>query len=186
MSDVILRCDNCGTSHSIRGPCPACHEGTVRYFCKNHNPGRWLDTPKCPDCKAEYGVTITAPTAPPLEEGRNRAGRGVSPIDRPIPRASKPPKRPGGPWGPKPSRFPDEIPVSDEVIARARALERLRRLLGATGYGRRTPEPTEFSYPSPAPMMASGCLRIILLLMMFFILISFLGLANFGTLFLGY
>ena len=33
----------------------------VRYFCTNHEPGRWLETPKCPECGAEYGVTVPPP-----------------------------------------------------------------------------------------------------------------------------
>lgn len=185
MSAVILRCDNCGTAHTVPGPCPACHEGSVRYFCKNHNPGRWLDTPKCPDCQAEYGVAITAPKRPPLEERRDRADTGISPSDRPTPRAS-PPKRVGRPWGTRPSPSSDKTAVSDEVMARARALEKLRRLLVGGSYGRRTPEPTEFIYPSPAPMIAGGCLRIMFLMMLVFLLISFLGLANFGSFFVSY
>jgi hypothetical protein len=186
MSAVILRCDNCGTTHSVRGPCETCHEGTVRYFCKNHEPGRWLETPRCPDCGAEYGVTVAAPARPRLEEGRNRAGKVVAPTERPAPRASRPPKRFRGPWGPRPPRSPDEIPVSDEMLARARALDRLRRLLEAGSYSRRTVDPTEFTYGTPAPMIAGGCLRIILLMMLFFLLFAFLGLANFGNFFIGY
>jgi len=186
MSAVILRCDNCGTTHSVRGPCEACHEGTVRYFCTNHQPGRWLDTPKCLDCGAEYGVTPTAPARPTLDERRSWPGKVTSPSERPAPRATRPPKRVGGPWGPRTPRSPDEIPVSDEVVARARALDRLRRLLEGGAFGRRTVDPTEFPYRSPAPMLAGGCFRIILLMVLFFFLVSFLGLGNFGSLFIGY
>jgi hypothetical protein len=186
MSAVILRCDNCGTSQSMRGPCEACHEGTVRYFCKNHDPGRWLNTPKCPDCGAEYGVTLTEPARPHSVEGRTRARKVISPTKRAAPRPSRPAERVGGPWGPRPAPSPDEIPVSDEVMARARALDRLRRLLERGAYGRRAADPTEISYSSPAPMLASGCLRIILMIVVFFLLISFFGLANFGNFFIGY
>jgi len=76
--------------------------------------------------------------------------------------------------------------VSDEAAARAKAVERLRRLLGAARYGRRAPDPTDFTYGSPMPMMAGGCLRAALLIMLFFLLVSFLGLANFGILMGGY
>ena len=92
----------------------------------------------------------------------------------------------GGPWGSRPPRAPEEILVSDEAVARARAVDRLRRLLDAARYGRRAPDPTDFTYGSPTPMMAGGCLRAVLLIMLFFLLVSFLGLANFGILMRGY
>ena len=53
---------------------------------------------------------------------------------------------------------------------RARAVERLRRLLSAARYGRRAPDPTDFTYGSPTPIMAGGCIfaRAVLLMMLFF------------------
>ena len=168
MSAVILRCDNCGTSQSARGLCEACHEGQVRYFCTNHDPGRWLETPKCPKCGAEYGVTVPPPPRrPDTGDLRNRR-KAPSPIDPPTP-ATRPGKRTGGPWGSRPPRAPEEILVSDEAAARARAVDRLRRLLDAARYGRRAPDPTDFTYGSPTPMMAGGCLRAVLLIMLFFL-----------------
>jgi len=188
MSAVVLRCDNCGTSQSARGLCEACHEGQVRYFCNNHDPGRWLETKKCPECGAEYGVTVTIPAAtkrPETEDLRSRPKKTPSPSDHPTP-ATRQGRRTGGPWGSRPPRAPEDILVSDEVAARAKAVERLRRLLGAARYGRRAPDPTDFTYGSPIPMMAGGCLRAALLIMLFFLLVSFLGLANFGILMGGY
>ena len=48
MSNVVLRCPNCGTTQNAPGECEACHEEQVRYFCTNHNPGQWLESSKCP------------------------------------------------------------------------------------------------------------------------------------------
>jgi hypothetical protein len=188
MSAVLLRCDNCGTSQSARGLCEACHEGQVRYFCTNHNPGRWLETKKCPQCGAEYGVTLTISPAtkrPETGDLRSRSKKSAPPIDGPA-HATRPGRRTGAPWGSRPPRAPEGILVSDEAAARARALERLRRLLGAARYGRRAPDPTDLTYGSPMPMMAGGCLRAVLLVMLFFLLVTFLGLANFGILIRGY
>ena len=136
MSAVILRCDNCGTSQSARGLCEACHEGQVRYFCTNHDPGRWLETPKCPKCGAEYGVTVPPPPRRPDTGDLRIRRKAPSPSDPPTP-ATRPGKRTGGPWGLRPPRAPEEILVSDEAVARARAVDRLRRLLDAARYGRR-------------------------------------------------
>jgi hypothetical protein len=79
MSDVVLRCPNCGTTQESPGECDACHEASVRYFCPNHSPGRWLDGPVCAECGAR--------------EARERAaerGRTVPPM-KPMPPASPPP-----------------------------------------------------------------------------------------------
>jgi hypothetical protein len=185
MSAVILRCDNCGTSQSALGLCDTCHEGQVRYFCTNHDPGRWLDTKKCTQCGAEYGVT--APSAATTHRRSTGAPRmhpeKTALPDSPIP-TTRPARRMGGPWGSRPPRARDD--VSEEAAARARAVDRLRRLLSATRYGRRAPDPSDFSDGAPTPMMAGGCLRALLLMMLFFLLVSFLGLANFGMLIRGY
>lgn len=188
MSAVILRCDNCGTSQSARGLCEACHEGQVRYFCTNHDPGRWLEAKKCTECGAEYGATptISAPTKR-LETGdlRSRPKRTASPSEFPTP-ATGTGRRAGGPWGSRPPRAPEDILVSEEAATRARAVERLRRLLSATRYGRRAPDPTDFDYGSPSSPLAGGCLRAVFLMVLFFLFVSFLGLANFGFLMRGF
>lgn len=184
MSAVILRCDNCGTSHSARGVCEACHEGQVRYFCKNHDPGRWLDSPKCSQCGAEYGVTIsTPPTRSPVETVRSAGTRKSAATSDARSRSPPPPKR-RGPWGSRPTHT-EEILVSDELVARARAMERLRRILGGAGYGPRMPDSTDYTYGPTTPRIAGGCFRVVLLLMFFFFLLSLLG-SNFGALLLGY
>jgi hypothetical protein len=182
LSAVILRCDNCGTSQSALGDCEACHEGQVRYYCKNHNPGRWLDAPRCSKCGAEYGVTVNPPpTRPVTGVIRSRPEKGASAGGTPAPtiRSSR---RPGGPWGPRPTRSPEEIYAGE---TRAKALERLRRVLEGRDHRRASSEPTDFTYDARMPMAAIGCFRVVLLVMLF-LLISLLGLSNFGSLILGY
>lgn len=45
MSGVVLRCENFGTTSATAGERQACREAEVRFFCTNHPPGNWLDTP---------------------------------------------------------------------------------------------------------------------------------------------
>ena len=102
MSAVVLRCDNCGTSQSGLGLCEACHEGQVRYFCKNHDPGRWLDGPKCTQCGAAYGVAAGPPPTRPKAGTVRTGGTRKRPVsDVPAPAAPPPKKR--GPWGSRPA-----------------------------------------------------------------------------------
>jgi hypothetical protein len=183
MSAVILRCDNCGTSQSGLGLCEACHEGQVRYFCKNHNPGRWLVGPKCTQCGAAYGVAASPPPTRPKAETIRTGGTRKRPLsDVPTP-AALPPKR-RGPWGSRPARS-EEILVSDELIARARAVERLRRILGGAGYSRPVPDSSDYTYGPSVPRVAGGCFRVLLLFMFFLLLLSLLG-SNVGTMILGF
>ena len=183
MSAVVLRCDNCGTSQSGLGLCEACHEGQVRYFCKNHDPGRWLDGPKCTQCGAAYGVAAGPPPTRPKAGTVRTGGTRKRPVsDVPAP-AAPPPKR-RGPWGSRPAPS-EEFPVSEELIARARAIERLRRMLGGAGYSRPVPDSSDYTYSPSAPRLAGGCFRAILLFVFFFLLMSLLG-SNFGTMMLGF
>jgi hypothetical protein len=185
MSAVVLRCDNCGTSHSARGECQTCHEGQVRYYCKNHDPGRWLDGPMCTQCGAKYGVTISPPpTRPPVGTVRSGGARKSAATSSDVPYRTPVPPKKRGPWGSRPARS-EEIPVSDELVARARAIERLRHMLGGAAYGRRVPDATDVTYGSPAPRIAGGCFRIVLLFVFLFLMLSLLG-SNFGTLMLGF
>ena len=120
--------------------------------------------------RAEYGVTLTISPAtkrPETGDLRSRSKKGGPPIDGPA-HATRPGRRMGGPWGSRPPpRAPENILVSDEAAARARALEGLRRLLGAARYVRRAPDPTDLTYGSSMPVMAGGCLRAVLLVMLF-------------------
>ena len=63
MKGVVLRCPRCGTTQEHEGECNACHEASTKYFCSNHEPGRWLDTPKCLHCGARFGDP-SAPRSP--------------------------------------------------------------------------------------------------------------------------
>jgi hypothetical protein len=71
---VVLRCPHCGTTQGAPGECHACSEADVRYFCRNHDPGRWLDAPTCPACGARFGER--PPPQPP----------GAPQTRRPMPR----------------------------------------------------------------------------------------------------
>ena len=64
MNGVIIRCPNCGTTQFTLGECEACREADTRYFCTNHDSGRWLDEPQCAACGARYGVG--SPTSRPV------------------------------------------------------------------------------------------------------------------------
>ena len=75
MSDVALRCPNCGTTQARAGECEACHEAQVRYYCPNHTPGRWVDGPRCAECEARRERERVAGPPPP-----RRTPTGVPPI----------------------------------------------------------------------------------------------------------
>lgn len=91
MSAVVLRCPSCGTTQGSLGECGACHEASVRYFCTNHSPGRWLDAASCSTCGARWGES-TRPAPPPAERRppmpaprRPAVSRPPPPHLRPVP-----------------------------------------------------------------------------------------------------
>ena len=98
---VVKRCPNCGTTQAAAGECEACHEGQVRYFCTNHEPGVWLAGPTCPQCDARAAL----PARPPASTSEE-----ASPDLRPSRRALR------------------ERPLRDAVVVRplppSRAVER--------------------------------------------------------------
>lgn len=103
MSGVVIRCPQCGTTQAALGECEACHEGDARWYCPNHAPGRWLDTPAC-SCGARPGVSPpSAPVPPPTAP---RAGRPTRRTDA-LPRydTTPPRRRPVG----------GDTPVTGEV-----------------------------------------------------------------------
>ena len=108
MSRVVLRCPNCGTTQAGPGECETCHEAPVAYYCTNHSPGRWLESPACPQCGARFGeASPVARKAPP-------------PATRPTSvAASRQPSRKPGPSSPwtrsAPRRGPSE-PVSPATV----------------------------------------------------------------------
>ena len=61
--NVVLRCTSCGTTQAATGECKTCHEAQVQYFCPNHDPGRWLSGPTCPQCIARLAPAPPAPLA---------------------------------------------------------------------------------------------------------------------------
>lgn len=105
MSGVALRCPNCGTTQSGPGECDACHEAAVRYFCANHNPGRWLDGPACPSCGARFGEVRPAPRVPPTPPSAPPRAREAPPAPRPgtafPPIGTAPPSRPEASFDPR-------------------------------------------------------------------------------------
>jgi len=122
VSDVVLRCPNCGTAQSVAGECEACHEAEVRYFCPNHTPGRWLDGPVCAACGArverEGAARRTRPprTQPPRRETPREpmaTREAARPPLRPTPR--RPARPPTEDWSER-VRTPVErapVPVDD-------------------------------------------------------------------------
>ena len=179
MSAVVLRCAHCGTTQSSPGECEACHEGQVRFYCTNHKPGRWLDGQVCSQCGAAYGRPDPRPAAPPTPKSPPASPpssrRGTSEI------ASSPRHRPD-PWR---ERSPPAAPrehdyVTEEAVARAKALKRLHDLLGGAYARRRTAEDMGTPGYSVAPVIAGGCLRFVLLVFLF-LLLSFFGLSMMGS-----
>lgn len=178
MSAVVLRCSNCGTTQSVPGECEACHEAQVRYYCTNHSPGRWLHGQVCSQCGAVYGRS--APTLRPTKP---------APTSRPISRKSTEAPAPSrtadwrspGPWGKRtPPTPPGEDYVTDEVIARAKALERLRDLIGGAYSRRRSPMDVGMPGYAGGPRIAGGCLRVLVIIFLMLTL-SYCGLSFLGS-----
>ncbi|HEY0033066.1 MAG TPA: hypothetical protein VGB81_07355 [Devosia sp.] len=94
MSEVVLRCPNCGTTKASPGECDACHEADVRFFCTNHQPGRWLESDVCPDCGARFGESISRPssevatvrTDPVVSPQAIRSRRSMEPVYKTLTR----------------------------------------------------------------------------------------------------
>lgn len=179
MSAVVLRCARCGTTQSSPGECEACHEGQVHYYCTNHTPGRWLDGQVCSQCGVAYGRTDPRPTPPRPSQ---RAPDRTTPRKiESAPRTSSARDR-LSPWGRKsPSPPPREGPYEgDEVVVRAKALRRLHDLLTRSYGRRRMPDDLEMPSHSVAPLIAGGCLRMVLMIFLFFLL-TFFGLSFLGS-----
>ncbi len=175
MNGVALRCPNCGTTKSTPGECDACHEAQVRYYCTNHKPGLWLDTPACPQCGAKFGDPVRK-AAPP-------------PPSRPTVSPSPPPSRTGSarseprpsptPWGrreraPAPARDVEAGGESESVRA-ARAARMMEILRAAARAGRRPRDVTYIPTARPVRPAFGGCvMRFVILIMFMLIVFSFM------------
>ena len=82
-------------------------------------------------------------------------------------------RRPG-PWDRKPTS-PEGDYVTDEAVALAKALERLRELIGGVYSRRRTPMEADFPRYSAGPIVAGGCLRVLVIIFLMLTL-SYCGL----------
>jgi len=157
MTGVVLRCSNCGTVQAAESPCEACHEGPVRYYCTNHDPGRWLEGPSCGACGARFGE---APRPP-----RPAAASPPSPPSRAAPYRPTPAPDADGPWArdAPPPRFDTH---SREAARGAAAAKRLLDLLSmaSSAYGRAATRVRD--EPRTGPNPRRGCLgRAVLILL---------------------
>ena len=173
MTGVALRCPNCGTTASAPGECDACHEAQVRYYCSNHKPGRWLDTPACPQCGARFGDPVR-PAAPPPPPPRPTVSPSLEPARADPVRPPPAPSR--TPWGRR-----DRTPAPETIIegerdgasVRAARTARLLEILRAAS--RRPRDVTYIPEAPPAGAAFGGCLmRFIVLAMFMLIVFSFL------------
>lgn len=176
MTGVLLRCPNCGTTKASFGECEACHEAQVRYFCTNHSPGQWLESPKCTLCGAVFGRVSPAPSPSPSPMPGPRPERSPSPAGpastRPAPRTPRPDgsrsrRREDGDWhgeapGPRDMAEPPELRRGGGVL-----LPGLEEILRAAARRRVPREPEREAVPVRRGM---GCLTRLLLMALFFIL----------------
>jgi hypothetical protein len=202
MSGVALRCPNCGTAQSGPGECEACHEAAVRYFCTNHNPGRWLDGPACSECGARFGEVRAAPRAtagPPPPRSAPASGRAARPSPGPThesPRGrTAPPARPEAsiespasapartgrsPWprrAPPPSeprRSGPDIFGEDADLARRRWPDLLR------SRGRPVGGPGYGMEARPGASLLRGCRALSILGVLLIVMLFVLGLSSAG------
>jgi hypothetical protein len=194
MTGVILRCPNCGTSMATPGECDACHEAQVRYYCTNHKPGLWLDTPTCSHCGAQFGDPVRTP-ARPISPPTPSRSRTTIPAPSPTHSGSppSPSKTSATPWGRRArdtSPVPEEIEAADERASvrdfrTARMLEILRAASRAGRMSRGATYTTAETPPVGAAL--GGCLmRFVILAIFLFItfalMVSLIG----GSLFAPY
>jgi len=188
MTGVILRCPHCGTSTTTPGECEACHEAQVRYYCTNHQPGRWLDASACSQCGAKFGdpVRPAAKSAPPAASPRPR----TTITSATPPRADPPPLPPRTstkPWGRRVRERSPDLDAGDEsTLTRdprtARMLEILRAASRAGRMSRGAAYPTRETPPVGAAL--GGCLMRFVFLVMFLFIILTLMLSLLGGSFL--
>jgi hypothetical protein len=163
MTGVVLRCPSCGTTQAHAGECDACYEAQVRYFCDNHNPGRWLDEPQCTACGARYGeapkrpvppspvpAAPVSPRVPPTAPGARSRGRTREPPKPPATRSTREPARDEP--GPRAAKSPGPPDLAELL---RRTLRGPRERYDEGTWGRATP---------PMPRLGiGGCLRRVIL-----------------------
>lgn len=179
---VVLRCPNCGTSRPTPGECEACHEAQVRYFCNNHTPGLWLSARTCPSCGAGFGAPAPvrkSPPAPVLPRApalRAPATSSAPPVS--YSRTDPTEAAPGvvGRRERSPSVREDVLEPSSPAMAP------WQRILQVALRARFTPSVVEPGR-EPAPRLArsaSGCLRRLVLLVVFLVVALVIALFLFG------
>jgi len=171
MSEVVIRCPNCGTTQSALGECDACHEAETRYFCTNHVPGRWLDGPACSECGARFGV----------DRARSRPAPPPSP--RPVPR---PRAEPPAPLGRRTIPIDERERTVEEVWTGPVHTPHRAEVEEIVARDPRVEWPPAPPFPPPFEVRAvplGGCVRRLVLL--FVILLALAALALFGLLGVG-
>jgi hypothetical protein len=181
MSGIVLRCPNCGTVQSAEGECEACREAPVRYFCTNHVPGIWVDSPSCPQCGARFGEPAPAREAPPRPPLAPERPRARPPVTIETGPATGGTDDDFGPWGRESGGArPPSPDLGSLVAAMLGAAARSRRDRG------RPSDPEGYEEMAPRRRRGGGCLgrllMLILLLFALFLLAPFLlgALLNFG------
>jgi hypothetical protein len=168
VSDVVLRCPNCGTTQGQLGECEACHEADVRYFCPNHTPGRWLDGPVCAECAARAARERPAPRTPPPRPSPPRTREMPPPVE------------------PRPSTRPPPSTGSSFDDWRERVAGTVRRGPVVIDEGPRREPPAEVIPPRVrvrAPPLLGCAVRLMVVavvVILAFTVISFVGLVVFG------
>jgi hypothetical protein len=162
MSGVVLRCPHCGTTQVTQGECQACHESSVRYFCSNHSPGHWLESPRCGSCGATFGERTASPSpkrkTPPLHSpARDTAARSMPPPSTSAEGES------AGPWK---SETPRRTGRRFTIPTIKREYGRRAGLSEDFTDEARTDIPLEL--PPPVVVFA-GCLRMAVSIVLFFI-----------------
>jgi len=166
VSEVVIRCPNCGTTQGTLGECEACHEAEVRYFCTNHSPGRWLDGPACVECGARFGVDRARPRPTPRP----------TPASRARPRAEPPPTLGSRtPSYDEPERTVDDAWTGPVFTPRRGPVEEI----GIPDPGVEWPPAAPFP-PGVRVISMGGCVR--RLVVLFLVLLALAALAFFGVL----
>lgn len=174
---VVIRCPNCGTTQAALGECDACHEAETRYFCPDHEPGRWLDGPSCSACGARVGVPgVRSRPAPPRTPVRTPVRE---PVRDPVPPSARAPTRPRSLPPRDRDRDDDEVFTGPVRTPGRMTLEDVIRsaMRGGRPGGRPGPSGGLPDLPSMLPtgvkiVSAFGCLRRLVMLVVFLAILA--------------